>query len=508
MPERTNFSVDIAVAGRANPLHTLSTADTHEPRRKAEDKQYDNDSNDNEEQSDSETGSDDGASKLDDKESGHAHPYETNTAITNTTSYAHDITHALDSPKEHTSAPLSYGAYSVPSYRPAQDAVADSFGQDAYYVSGARSSSFYAAGVADGVGGWRANGVDSGIMSRALTSTALSLCQKHAESADAKRLSPQQLLIDAYAAVKDSGAVEAGSTTAVFVTVSSFKPQLHNYDHRDDDDSEHPHHTRHTAVDMTDVPAVAQSVYESKPSLTEQVMAELHKDRHPVNAPIQQLTTAAPNETQPAPSLSVAEPPVPELTAPNVALTTDNQSAIWLTAANVGDCGVFVVRNGECVYHTNFQRTGRVVKQLAVIPERFKGHAYCDDSPYNAALTQLPLQADDVVVVASDGLFDNLTEPPPMLYSLLYGLHGVNAASEASFHQRLTKRIEQCVREGLSSYQHTLKQGKQPSKKSRRPVDYVCDVLYSSAVAFMSTTDGKMDDLSIVVMQVQSQHKQ
>lgn len=90
-------------------------------------------------------------------------------------------------------------------------------GQDAFFVSRAGNSSNVAFGVADGVGGWADQGVDSADFSHGL-------CQKMAkvarelESPDQKNLWPQYILGNAYQEILRDGEIDGGGSTACVAT--------------------------------------------------------------------------------------------------------------------------------------------------------------------------------------------------------------------------------------------------------------------------------------------------
>jgi serine/threonine protein phosphatase PrpC len=102
-------------------------------------------------------------------------------------------------------------------------------GQDSFFAVSNASLGCAVMGVADGVGGWRDNGVDSGEISRAIMRAARNLavrtCSEAAASGSEKStasfmLNPSSLLTLAYLDVKASKTVEAGSTTACIVALT------------------------------------------------------------------------------------------------------------------------------------------------------------------------------------------------------------------------------------------------------------------------------------------------
>lgn len=86
-----------------------------------------------------------------------------------------------------------------------------------------------------------------------------------------------------------------------------------------------------------------------------------------------------------------------------------------MTVANLGDswCGVF--RDYKLVFQTEFQTVGfNAPYQLAIIPDHMDreakrtGRAYIQHSPADADEYVFQLQRDDVVILATDGVTDNI----------------------------------------------------------------------------------------------------
>ena len=71
-----------------------------------------------------------------------------------------------------------------------------------------------------------------------------------------------------------------------------------------------------------------------------------------------------------------------------------------LRVANLGDCGAFVYRNGNCIFRTKEQQHS--------FNFPFQLGSKKLNSPVDAQIFSLKLLPNDVVILASDGLFDNL----------------------------------------------------------------------------------------------------
>eukprot|EP00906_Rhabdomonas_costata_P037401 RCo052654 len=77
-----------------------------------------------------------------------------------------------------------------------------------------------------------------------------------------------------------------------------------------------------------------------------------------------------------------------------------------LRVANLGDSGLMVVRGDRCHFHMEERVYGFNTPFQLAVPHSRMG-AICN-KPADSAYTELPLQEGDLVVMGSDGLFDNL----------------------------------------------------------------------------------------------------
>lgn len=73
-----------------------------------------------------------------------------------------------------------------------------------------------------------------------------------------------------------------------------------------------------------------------------------------------------------------------------------------LHVANIGDCRLLVWRDGKVVLHTT--------EQLHDFNYPYQLGARSSVQPTDAAVLTLQLRPGDVIVLGSDGLFDNMTD--------------------------------------------------------------------------------------------------
>jgi len=178
-------------------------------------------------------------------------------------------------------------------------------GEDSFFISEGSAGLSRYVGVADGVGGWNAMGVDPSFMSKQMMRNSSSLASQAANSG--VHVLPSEILSRAYSKIVNGKEVEAGSTTTCVLSIS---------------------HSQ-----------------EGKPILH---------------------------------------------------------------SANLGDSGFMVIRGTEVVMFSEFQRQDNAPRQLAMIPERFKHIGAIQSSPDEAEVLELEIQEGDVIICATDGLWDNI----------------------------------------------------------------------------------------------------
>lgn len=81
-----------------------------------------------------------------------------------------------------------------------------------------------------------------------------------------------------------------------------------------------------------------------------------------------------------------------------------------LHTANLGDSGFMLVRSGRVLARSQEQQHYfNAPFQLTVVPPPYRGNVICD-SPSEAETSSIGVEVGDIILVASDGLFDNMSD--------------------------------------------------------------------------------------------------
>lgn len=124
--------------------------------------------------------------------------------------------------------------------------------------------------------------------------------------------------------------------------------------------------------------------------------------------------------------------------------------------ANLGDSGSVLLRSAA-VHHYSIPQTHgfNTPYQLSVIPPRMRaqaaifGGAYLEDYPRDAAVTDLRMQHGDVLMLASDGVFDNLNNQDILkLVTRQMVLTGAWTTDESSGAIKAADNLAQLARRG------------------------------------------------------------
>ncbi|GFQ85162.1 protein phosphatase PTC7 homolog [Trichonephila clavata] len=87
-----------------------------------------------------------------------------------------------------------------------------------------------------------------------------------------------------------------------------------------------------------------------------------------------------------------------------------NRTDQMLYTANIGDSGFLIMRNGQIVHRSEEQQHYfNTPFQLSLAPANITGLVH-SDSPDTADTSSVPIEEGDLILLATDGLFDNLPE--------------------------------------------------------------------------------------------------
>ena len=91
----------------------------------------------------------------------------------------------------------------------------------------------------------------------------------------------------------------------------------------------------------------------------------------------------------------------------------DGEEGAHLRTANLGDCGYALFRDDKLIYLSEQQRSGNTPMQMAIIPDELlrDESSFCNCDPSSADVQSHRVQHGDIVLLASDGLWDNLYLP-------------------------------------------------------------------------------------------------
>ncbi|KAL9169518.1 hypothetical protein ABFS82_04G084100 [Erythranthe guttata] len=150
-----------------------------------------------------------------------------------------------------------------------------------------------------------------------------------------------------------------------------------------------------------------------------------------------------------------------------------------LKIANVGDCGLRVVRKGQIVYSTSPQ------EHYFDCPYQLSSEAI-GQTFLDATVTTVELMEEDTIVVGSDGLFDNVFDRE--IVSVLSSCNNVSDAAKA-----------------LANLAHNhSKDSSFDSPYSQEARTQGFDVPWWKKIMGMKLIGGKLDDVTVIVGQVKS----
>ncbi|CAG5122817.1 unnamed protein product [Candidula unifasciata] len=176
------------------------------------------------------------------------------------------------------------------------------------------------------------------------------------------------------------------------------------------------------------------------------------------------------------------EQKVPTLGSSTACIVSLHREERTIYSANLGDSGFLVIRDGEVVHRsTEQQHYFNTPYQLAVAPPSQDGQ-WLSDSPEMAESSSFKVEDGDILMLATDGLFDNLSED--MILRTLASLHS-------------HKEEERIQHAATSIAEHAYNLSLDP--------DYMSPFALSASSIGIDLTGGKPDDITCIVARVTSQ---
>lgn len=342
------------------------------------------------------------------------------------------------------------------------------YGQDATLV--ARSPTHLWLCIADGVGGWMRHNVDSGRVSHGLVSVMACLLTAPSVATKPELLSKHVSNPEEPKEHKSPTAspVLTASRTSEFTAESMSQLGL--------DLCLPPATSRFR--DLTDYEEDRPSSCQS-PSVLMQHAHDLLRRRHMVEAG---STTCCLMTLCSGAHLCAAHSDELARCSIKAPINPDSQ---YLLASNLGDGGWVVWRNADLVSHHFLSRDGEISKQLAVIPPQFRGESFCfcDDVVDDAEIAVQEVQAGDIILLASDGLWDNL---------LVDAQYMVMPPGLDRLHDARVSQLLALINEAVFSIPEEM-----ISLEAR--TEHICSRLVNCALVNMKRPMGKSDDVSTIV---------
>ncbi|OJJ88842.1 type 2C protein phosphatase PTC7 [Aspergillus glaucus CBS 516.65] len=157
--------------------------------------------------------------------------------------------------------------------------------------------------------------------------------------------------------------------------------------------------------------------------------------------------------------------------------------------ANLGDSGSVLLRRAAVHHYTPSQTHGfNTPYQLSVIPQRMRaqaaifGGAYLQDTPRDAAITNLHMQHGDVLMLATDGVFDNLNNQEILkIVNRQMILAGAWTGSAPDYSIKVSDDLEQLTK--LGGLTHLLPAGAEGEDQRPAMEPYTLSSFLAASVA-------------------------
>uniref|UniRef100_A0AAV1U9H4 Protein phosphatase n=1 Tax=Peronospora matthiolae TaxID=2874970 RepID=A0AAV1U9H4_9STRA len=132
-----------------------------------------------------------------------------------------------------------------------------------------------------------------------------------------------------------------------------------------------------------------------------------------------------------------------------------------LEYSNLGDSGFVVIRHGKIIFRSQFQCYGRAPYQLAKVPLRFKQYGAIENRPDDADSGEIDVQDGDLVVLATDGVWDNFApdlQKVPRQFPPALSWRRYWSVELASFVEVVTESPDEAAKNVvMASLRHNLK---------------------------------------------------
>ncbi|KAK3084741.1 hypothetical protein FSP39_018193 [Pinctada imbricata] len=312
-----------------------------------------------------------------------------------------------------------------------------SYGDDAYFI--AKNTTADVIGVADGVGGWRNYGVDPSVFPR----TLMDVCQRMVLEGRFNPSAPASMIADGYYELLQQKSplidLEMRKLLAHWVNflqrfVTMYETWVHHF--------------------------------------TPEAKQQSKQWKHP-GAPLPKKAKTVPSAGKVM--ASVFWDAEGSSTACIVALHKEERRVY---TANLGDSGFLIIRDDEVVHRsTEQQHYFNTPFQLSVAPPSQEGRVL-SDSPDVAHSTSFGVEEGDIILLGSDGLFDNMNED--ML---------LDCISKLKDHRQETV---QKTAHTIAEEAHTLSFDE----------DYLSPFALSAREAGINIRGGKPDDITVVIARV------
>ncbi|KAG0248856.1 Protein phosphatase PTC7, partial [Mortierella polycephala] len=173
-----------------------------------------------------------------------------------------------------------------------------------------------------------------------------------------------------------------------------------------------------------------------------------------------------------------------------------------LRASNLGDSAFLLIRDNKCIYESpSQQHFWNCPYQLTILPPGYPGaNQHVMDMPKDAAQTTHQLQDGDVIVLATDGFWDNVftkeaielveRELGDIIKPAMTGIKGAHGQHESIGHQ--AKPVEDIVGRVRALSQRLTNTARRFSLDQKRRTPF-------SQGARHIRSGGKIDDITVIV---------